>query len=198
MGRALGGLLMTRLAAILAAFVLGLVLGASVTATPPGSPEPLPSLAPVVVPSIPEAPHVPGASPLPSPVAATSSPSPTVGASMPATPVPTVTGAAPGHSLTGTASWYCLPRSACTRGYPATGLFAAAGPALRAALGPNWRGRVVTARANGRAVRVRLIDWCQCYAGTSRERAIDLYASAFRQLAPLSHGVIKVEVRWGA
>ena len=80
------------------------------------------------------------------------------------------------HSISGLASWYCLPgRSICTHGYPASGAYAAAGPRLRAAIGPNWRGRVV--RVNG--VAVRLIDWCQCYRGERYEKLLDLYHSVF-------------------
>ena len=96
-------------------------------------------------------------------------------------------------ALTGTASWYCLSkRSACTVGYPASGLYAAAGPRLRSALGPGWRGKVVTVTANGRSVVVRLVDTCQCYGS----RLIDLYASAFARLAPLSVGLVRVTVAW--
>jgi len=52
--------------------------------------------------------------------------------------------------------------------YYATGpdcLCAAAGPALRAAIGTDWRGTVVEVRvpmANGRLIEVKLVDWCLC------------------------------------
>lgn len=94
--------------------------------------------------------------------------------------------------LSGTATWYCLAgRSPCTRGYPG-GLYAAAGPALRAALG-DWRGRNVTITASdGNRVSVTLIDWCACPGG----RVIDLYGEAFLRLAPLSRGVLRVTVTW--
>lgn len=98
---------------------------------------------------------------------------------------------ASGGSLSGTATWYCSPgRSPCTRGYPG-GLYAAAGPALRAALG-DWRGRQVTVSAGGRSVTVMLIDWCACGSG----RVIDLYGEAFARLAPLSRGVLTVTLTW--
>lgn len=91
----------------------------------------------------------------------------------------------PATTLRGIASWYCLPgRSPCTVGFPADGAYAAAGPALRVGA---WRGRVV--RVNG--IDVRLIDWCAC-----PERIIDLYAGVFAQLAPLSAGLVTVEVEW--
>lgn len=89
------------------------------------------------------------------------------------------------HVVAGTASWYCKPgRSVCTAGYAASGPYAAAGPALRVG---NWRGRWV--KVNG--IRLRLIDFCAC-----PRRVIDVYGSQFAKLAPLSRGVIPVEVRW--
>lgn len=79
-------------------------------------------------------------------------------------------------SLSGTASWYA-----------ADGLIAAAGPGLRQG---DWRGSRVTVSANGRTVTVTLSDWCQCY-GT---RLIDLSDDAFSRLAPLSRGLVRVQV----
>lgn len=94
------------------------------------------------------------------------------------------------HARQVSATWYCLPgRSACTRGYPAGGAYAAAG--WRLAVGA-WRGRVVrTCRVDRptQCVLVRLIDRCAC-------SGIDLYASAFRRLAPLGTGRVAVVVRW--
>jgi rare lipoprotein A (peptidoglycan hydrolase) len=87
------------------------------------------------------------------------------------------------------ATWYCDParHSRCTRGHPWTELAGAAGPGL-----PYRVGERVLVRYRGRSVVVRLIDRCPtCGAG------IDLYASAFRRLAPLSVGRIVVTVgRW--
>jgi len=82
----------------------------------------------------------------------------------------------PGSTLTGTASWY-----------GASGLIAAAGPALRVG---DWRGSRVTVTGNGRSVTVTLSDWCQCYGS----RLIDLSDDAFARLAPLSRGLLKVTV----
>ena len=81
-------------------------------------------------------------------------------------------------SLSGLASWY--------RYVPGQ---AAAGPRLRAMLG-NWRGRVVT--VNG--LRIVLSDWCQCHEGQRDERLIDLDSRTFSQIAPLSRGLVLVEV----
>lgn len=95
---------------------------------------------------------------------------------------------AAGHRLSGIASWFCRPGySRCSRGFPASGMYAAAGPALRAALG-NWRGRLVY--VNG--VAVRLID-CNCGLNAN---LIDLFASVFRRLAPLSQGRLRVTITW--
>jgi len=92
-------------------------------------------------------------------------------------------------SVRGIASWFCGHGSPCTRGYPG-GLYAAAGPSLRVG---EWRGRYVDVRSDdGRTVRVQLIDWCACPNG----RLIDLYSDAFERLAPLSKGVMTVEVTY--
>lgn len=92
---------------------------------------------------------------------------------------------APEIGLSGRASWFAAPDGT-----------AAAGPRLRAALGAHWRGSRVTVCAGARCVRVRLTDWCQCYKGEARERVIDLSRGAFARLAPLSRGVVRVEVTW--
>lgn len=80
-------------------------------------------------------------------------------------------------SMSGTASWY--------RWHVGE---AAAGPALRRG---DWRGRIVTVCA-ARCIRVRLTDWCQCYGA----RLIDLDARSFAQLAPLSAGLVRVQITY--
>jgi hypothetical protein len=90
---------------------------------------------------------------------------------------------------TGPASWYCKTGvSICHHAYSG-GMYAAAGPKLRVG---NWRGRVVRVCGSGSCVTVKLIDWCACGGG----RVIDLYSDAFRRLAPLSQGTVKVTVSW--
>jgi hypothetical protein len=69
---------------------------------------------------------------------------------------------------------------------------AAAGRALRLALGPNWRGKSVNVTANGHTIRVRLTD-----AMGRTPRLIDLDPHDFAALAPLSQGVLRVVVSWG-
>ena len=103
-----------------------------------------------------------------------------------ATPEPEPPTSAPAASLRlrGTASWY-----------PAGSTDAAAGPALRAMLGKGWRGATVrVCNAQRACTAVTLTDWCQCYRGTDTERLIDLPVDAFRELAPLSRGLVMVTV----
>lgn len=84
------------------------------------------------------------------------------------------------------ATYYCLAGSSrCTVGHPDV-----AGLQLYAAISPDLaylRGRSITVWYGERHVTVTVID-CNCQA----HRAIDLYADAFRQLAPLSLGRIWV------
>ena len=95
-----------------------------------------------------------------------------------------------GHSITGVASWYCRPGvSRCTRSHP-DGLYAAIRRDLLALRGE----RVTVCRADlpSVCVVVTIID-CNCGPNAN---LIDLYSDAFRELAPLSRGVVKVTVHW--
>ena len=101
-----------------------------------------------------------------------------------------------GHSISGRASWYCnsddpsVPYSVCHNAYPdgpGFDAYAAAGPALRAAIGPDWRGRIVYVDG----IRVKLIDWCKCTGGsTGVEKLLDLYYDVFARVDSA------VVVRW--
>jgi hypothetical protein len=95
-----------------------------------------------------------------------------------------------GRSITGLASWYCRAGvSPCTFGHPdGSGFdaYAAAGPKLRAAIGPDWRGRVITVDG----IRVKLIDWCQCYRGQPHEKLLDLYYDVYKRTGT------NVRIRW--
>jgi rare lipoprotein A (peptidoglycan hydrolase) len=84
--------------------------------------------------------------------------------------------------LRGLASWHDTGRH---------GAFAAAGPLLRRALGRDWRGRHVLVCLELRCVEVHLNDWCLCPNGP---RLVDLSDEAFRYLAPLSRGLLRVTV----
>ena len=100
---------------------------------------------------------------------------------VPVTPKPS-----PGHRLRGYATWYA-----------ADGLIAAAGPALRRSLGHGWRGQRVAVCLSGRCVRVTLADWCACGPRHGQPTLLDLSDDAYRRLAPLSSGVLRVTVRGG-
>ena len=94
-----------------------------------------------------------------------------------------------GHRAGGSATWYCKTGSSvCASGYPG-GMYAAAGPELRVG---SWRGRIVRVCGGGNCIVVKLIDWCAC----GGSHVIDLYSDAFRRLAPLNTGALKVTVSW--
>jgi hypothetical protein len=85
-----------------------------------------------------------------------------------------------------TATWYCLTRiSRCPTGYSG-GMYAAISPDLSF-----LRGKTVTVTAGGRSVTVKIVD-CDCQA----RQSIDLFADAFRVLAPTSRGRIRVALSW--
>ena len=94
------------------------------------------------------------------------------------------------HVIRGPASWYCRAGvSPCTNTNPDVGGFdayAAAGPKLRAAIGPSWRGSIVWVDG----IRVRLIDWCQCYKGEPNEKLLDLYYDVYARTGTA------VTIRW--
>jgi hypothetical protein len=119
-------------------------------------------------------------------------------------PTPIVKDVAPpasrtGHSISGRASWYCnsddpsLPYSICHNAYPdgpGFDAYAAAGPALRAAIGSGWRGTVVTV-CGRRCVAVKLVDWCKCTGGSvGVEKLVDLYEDVYERTGG------NVTVRW--
>lgn len=102
------------------------------------------------------------------------------------------------YSISGLASWYCKAgRSICRTGYPDTAgrdYYAAAGPALRAAIGGVESSRAYvgkTVRVCGEVcINVKLIDWCQCHYKTGFEKLIDLYKDAWDDIG--GNGSVKV------
>jgi hypothetical protein len=88
------------------------------------------------------------------------------------------------RNLRGVATWYATGPS---------GAYAAAGPLLRKAIGRGWRHDQVLVCHADRCLIVTLVDWCLCSRG---DRLVDLSDEAFRYLAPLSRGVIRVAVGW--
>jgi len=71
--------------------------------------------------------------------------------------------------------------------------YGAAGPKLRAAMGPNYLGRFVQVCHLHSCIVVKLVTSCACQPDT---RLLDLSSLAFSRLAPLGVGVISVEVSW--
>ena len=114
--------------------------------------------------------------PRPMPVSRFSQPLPTTGTRPASTTEPRTS-----IALRGTATWFRSPSGV-----------SAAGPALRAALGPGWRGTRVKVCHGGRCLWTVLGDWCLC----RDDRVIDLHAPLFARLAPLSRGVLEVTVKW--
>jgi len=116
----------------------------------------------------------------------TASPSPTVKLTAKPTAKPKVVKPKlSSDQVSGVATWYCLPgTSRCTRGFSAGGAYGAAGPELRSALGPNWRG--TTVYVNG--IPVKLIDFCAC----GGNHVVDVYHSTWLKIPNQSH----VTIRW--
>ena len=94
-------------------------------------------------------------------------------------------GWSPPPAIRGVASWY--------RYIPG---HAAAGPALRRALGPAWRGKVVRVvrrtETGTHFALVKLTDWCACPNG----RIVDLDVRSFARLGSPSLGLVRIEVTW--
>jgi hypothetical protein len=108
-------------------------------------------------------------------------------------PPPSVVALTPGHGqvsalISGRATWYCGNGSPCTRGTSPDDMVAAIDPTTGID-----KGERVTVRHGGRSVTVRIVDVCAC----GGSRVIDLTSGAFRRLAPLSRGVIAVELEFG-
>lgn len=88
-------------------------------------------------------------------------------------------------TIYGIATWFDSPAGV-----------SAAGPNLRAALGPGWRGTTVTVCVGDRCVVTVLGDWCACGPRPGGPTVIDLDAYLFARLAPLPTGVLPIEVSW--
>jgi hypothetical protein len=86
-------------------------------------------------------------------------------------------------TLRGVATWFKSPAGV-----------SAAGPALRAAIGPGWRGsKVKVCRAGTDECVVTVLgDWCACGDRPGGRTLIDLDIRAFSRLAPLSRGVLSI------
>lgn len=103
--------------------------------------------------------------------------------------------------ISGIATWFDATRNGQTSWYTRKGIifYAAAGPALRKALGGyRWRQtfqiRITNPATGGYAVAI-VADWCECSKGQKDERVIDLSPALFAALGvPLSRGVQRVEI----
>jgi hypothetical protein len=88
-----------------------------------------------------------------------------------------------GGTIAGIATWFASPQNV-----------SAAGPALRRALGPGWRGSHVRVCSGGRCAVTTLGDACWCPDRRGVPVVIDLDDDVFARLAPLSRGVIAVTI----
>lgn len=185
------------LIAILLAFILGFIIGVRIVQSrPPQPPPPLPTMfrtfdlpdpplpSPTPIAGLHDyaVPQRPAPTATPTPV---SSARPKRGPAAGHTPSGSGTGTIPERDsqIVGVASWHATGRS---------GLYAAACRPLRRAMGiGRWRGRHVLVAVGRRAIEVVLNDFCQ-----SKTKLIDLSDEAFRYFAPLSRGVLRVEVGW--
>lgn len=188
---------------IAAAFAAGFVTGVAIAASRP---------APIAAPSSGDGRTTERVSPLPSPDGSgqgegpTGSPGPSAGSdvgritpsvgSLPAldrevepvtafTPAAADVPTAAAGTISGVATWFDSPAGV-----------SAAGPALRAAVGPGWRGQTVVVCAGERCIETVLGDWCACGPRPSGPTVIDLHLPVFAELAVPSRGVIRVEVTW--
>lgn len=83
-------------------------------------------------------------------------------------------------TISGVASWFASPRGV-----------SAAGPALRTALGPGWRGSRVRVTGPAGSAVTTLGDWM------AADRLIDLDAPIFRAVCgALSRGICEAKVTW--
>lgn len=127
---------------------------------------------------------VPSLSPAPPPSSKVSGP---ISTRRPPTAQPSVAPSFGKHRTAGLATWYD----------DGPGLYAAAGPSLRRAIGPHWRDTIVTVCSRSRcADGVILSDWCACGPRNGRPTALDLSLYTFSRLSTPGRGVIEVIVSW--
>jgi hypothetical protein len=112
-----------------------------------------------------------------------------------ATPRPRVQIVAPpvgGTVVSGRATWYC-----CTAGYAGQAVVALPG-ALGGHYDPPPASRYVTICAD-RCARLPVVDYCDCYWGTSNQKVADLSPEAWAAISDGNRfvlGVIPVTIHW--
>lgn len=169
---------------IAAASMLSFAIVLSVSATPTSNYRPLPAnefrQVQVEEYDIIIEPHIPLSVPTDRPQVAPKAKAKVIDKSKPKT-------ATSSHVVKGVASWYCLPgRSRCTYTHSG-GMYAAIRKDLL-----HLRGKRINVCAGKDCIVVTVID-CNC---GSNANLIDLYSDAFRKLAPLSQGTVKVTISW--
>lgn len=88
----------------------------------------------------------------------------------------------------GYATWYDAACHPC----------AAAGPALREFVGPDWRGSVVeVCGPAGACVSVALLDWCACGERHGQPTLLDLDRRSFARLAAPTAGLVAISIEIG-
>ena len=117
----------------------------------------------------------------------------TVATAAPLPPAPVVVRPPTGSTISGKATWYC-----CTSGWGGVAVVALPGP-LGGHYDPPPAARYVTICAD-RCARLPVVDYCDCYWGTSDQKVADLSPEAWAAVSNANRsfvGVIPVTVHLG-
>jgi hypothetical protein len=132
--------------------------------------------------------------PLPQPFPAAVTPKVSFGSiARPRTPVQIVAAPTGGAAISGRATWYC-----CTLGWRGEAVVALPG-ALGGHYDPPPAGTYVTICAD-RCARLPVVDYCDCYWGSSAEKVADLSPEAWAAISDANRfvvGVVSVTIHFG-